>query len=58
MKAARKNVKHAPQALHNGSIISELQRERDVCRRAVIHTYTNWDKDFSRANGAAGLELE
>lgn len=28
VKAARKNVKHAPRALHNGPVISELQREK------------------------------
>lgn len=28
VKAARKNVKHAPRVLHNGSVISELQREK------------------------------
>lgn len=60
VKAARKNVKHASRALHNGSVISELRREKmyvAALRLWCMHT-PNWDKHFSRANGAAGLEVE
>ena len=51
---ARKNVKHAPRALHNASVISGTLGRKDVYNRtvSVIYASTNWDKDFPCANGA------